>query len=363
MITITNIPTQVVVNQPFLIQGNTSEALRGEQIRLSIDRQFSLSAGLVSDNGTWEVNFVFNSPGSRRLTIRIGSESQTANIEVTTSSPSIRITDLPDPIKVLEPFTIQGEVDNLENGEELLIRIDRRFDVARPIVQDSRWSANLVLSQSGQRLLEVIVSEQERFQVNINVERGSLPLELITRQVWGAPPTPSSLPNLNPQRITIHHTEYPTLSPSASLNTEFTRMRDIRNLHVNDNGWSDFGYHYAIMPSGRVYEGRYSAKRGAHDQINDGFGVVFDGRFQLSGSRITDEAFNSAVALCTQLCRLIGIIEPTTPVPTRTADFGTRSLPRILGHRDRVRTDCPGMSNGTSVRLEEIRQAVKAALS
>ncbi|MDJ0707707.1 MAG: peptidoglycan recognition family protein [Leptolyngbyaceae cyanobacterium MO_188.B28] len=360
MITITNIPTQVVINQPFLIQGNVSDDLRGEQIRLSIDRQFNSSAGFVSDDSNWEVNFVFNSPGTRRITIRIGSESQTANIEVNPGSPSIRITEIPDEIKVLEAFTIQGQVDGLENGEELLIRIDRQFDVARPIVQDGRWSANLILNQSGNRLLEVIVSDQESFQININIK--GLDLEIITRQVWGAPPTPSGLPNLNPKRITIHHTEYPTLSPNASLNTKFSRMREIRRLHVRDNGWLDFGYHYAIMPSGRVYEGRYSRKRGAHDVINDGFGVVFDGRFQLSGSRITDAAFDSAVALCTQLCQVIGITDPTTLVPTRTADFGTRSLPRIIGHRDRVNTDCPGKPNGTSVRLEEIRQAVRAAL-
>lgn len=362
MITITNIPTQVFINQSFRIQGNVSEDLRGEQIRLSIDGQFSSSAGFVSDDSTWEINdIVFTYSGVRHIAIRIGSESQTANVEVYLASSSIRITEIPDEINVLEAFTIKGEVDGLENGEELLIRIDRQFDVARPSVQDSRWSANLLLNQHGKRLLEVIVSDQEKLQINISVK--GLELEIITRQVWGAPSTPSGLPNLNPKRITIHHTEYSTLSSSASLYTEFSRMREIRRLHVMDRRWSDIGYHYIIMPSGRVYEGRYSRKRGAHDLINDGFGVAFDGKFQLSGSRITDAAYDAAVALCTQLCQVIGITDPTILVPTRTADFGTRSLPRIIGHRDRVNTTCPGMRNGTSVRLEEIRQAVREALS
>ena len=119
------------------------------------------------------------------------------------------------------------------------------------------------------------------------------------------------------------------------------------------------------MPSGRIYEGRPNGKKGAHDKFNDGFGVAFDGSFQTVGSKITNAQFNSAVALCTQLCKKIGISDPTTLVPTPIQKMGQASpkqLPRILGHRDRIDTDCPGMNKGSSARLEEIRQEVNKNL-
>jgi hypothetical protein len=365
MITI-NVPDQVETNQNFVIQGTASNDLLGKPVELIIDNQFKISGGNVAEDGTWQINFVFLSPGDRRLKIAIGDEINTAyaQIKVIQEVPDLRITHFPTILKTLEPFVIKGEADNLEDGEELLIRIDGRFNVANPIVEGGKWDAQIVLSQGGSRLLEVIASDQEQIQKTIKVTCDD-DLTIITRQVWGASPTPGSLPNLKAKRITIHHTVYPTLSPNASQATEFQRMRSIYDLHVNHNKWSDIGYHYVIMPSGRVYEGRYDKKRGAHDKINDGFGVAFEGSYHLPGSMITEAQFQSAVKLCTRLCKRIGITDPTVCVSTRTAFAGNpyRKLPLILGHRDRYAGTCPGMPNGTSVRLEEIRQVVKATLS
>jgi hypothetical protein len=366
MITITSVPETIETNQNFVIKGTASDDLREKPVELIIDYQYKVSGGNVADDGTWQINFVFLSAGDRRLKIVIGDPTNNtayANIQVVEAVPTIRITHLPTTIKTSEPFVIKGEVDNLANGEELLIRIDGQFDVAKPIVEGGKWDAQIVLSQGGRRLLEVIASDQEKLQKEIDIQESSPSLNIITRQVWGAPPTPSSLPNLNAQRITIHHTTNPALSPSASQTSEFQRMRSIRDYQVNSNGWADIGYHYVIMPSGRIYEGRYDRKRGAHDVINDGFGISFDGNY--SSSSITEAQFNSAVALCTQLCERMGINDPTVLVSTPTYFSGNpnRNLPRILGHRDRGNTSCPGTPNGTTVRLEQIRQAVKRALS
>ena len=39
---------------------------------------------------------------------------------------------------------------------------------------------------------------------------------------------------------------------------------EIRGWHVNDNGWSDIGYHYVIRRDGTVEHGRPVATAGAH---------------------------------------------------------------------------------------------------
>lgn len=44
---------------------------------------------------------------------------------------------------------------------------------------------------------------------------------------------------------------------------------EIRRWHVNDNGWSDIGYHYVIRRNGIVEYGRPVEKAGAHARGNN----------------------------------------------------------------------------------------------
>lgn len=41
-------------------------------------------------------------------------------------------------------------------------------------------------------------------------------------------------------------------------------VEDIRDWHVNGNGWSDVGYHYIIKLDGEIQVGRLEKKIGAH---------------------------------------------------------------------------------------------------
>jgi hypothetical protein len=273
----------------------------------------------------------------------------------------ITITEFPAKAKTSEPFTLKGTATDVDDGDDLLIRVDDKFDVARPRVQGGKWEVTLIFNQAGNRQIEVIASDQDRTKTTIILESGDI--QIISRSTWNAKPPKNSLADLpNPKRITIHHTVLPTLSAEASQATEEQRMRNIQAGEMTGTqNFSDIGYHYVIMPSGRIYEGRPNSKKGAHDMINDGFGVAMEGTFHLE-EKITNAQFNSAVALCTQLCKKIGIKDPTMLVPTpntRQGEPSPKQLPRIIGHRDRVNTICPGMNQD---RLEEIRQAVKARL-
>ena len=49
----------------------------------------------------------------------------------------------------------------------------------------------------------------------------------------------------------------------ASRSTK-QKVAEIRRWHVEDNGWSDIGYHYLIDRNGKVEEGRPLEKAGAH---------------------------------------------------------------------------------------------------
>ncbi|MEG3938541.1 peptidoglycan recognition family protein [Microcoleus sp. S36b_A3] len=275
---------------------------------------------------------------------------------------SVRITEFPPKANTSEPFVLKGTTTNVDDGDELLILVDDNFEVARPRVQGGKWEITLIFNQTGDRKIEVIASDQDRAEITLRLESGEI--KIISRRVWGAKPPNNSLADLpSPKRITIHHTVFPTLFVTASQATEEQRMRDIQASEMKSpQNFSDIGYHYVIMPSGRIYEGRPNSKKGAHDVFNDGFGIAMEGSFHLSGSNITDEQFDSTVALCTQLCKKIGITDPTTLVSTpidKDREPSPKSLPRIIGHRDRVDTICPGMGEA---RLKDLRQAVKARL-
>lgn len=274
----------------------------------------------------------------------------------------ITITKSPQNPKTSEPFILKGTATDLEDGDELLILVDDQFEVARPRIQQGKWEVTLIFNRGGQRRVEVIASDQDKAEITLTFDTGAP--EIISRSVWGAKPPKTSLAGLpNPKRITIHHTVLPTLSPSASPAVERQRMKDIQSGEMNPpQNFSDIGYHYVIMPSGRIYEGRPNSKKGAHDVLNDGFGVALEGSFHLDGSNITEQQFKSAVSLCVMLCKKIGITDPTVKVSTpikRQGGPSTANLPRIVGHRDRIAVLCPGLKES---RLVQLRQEVKEQL-
>lgn len=91
--------------------------------------------------------------------------------------------------------------------------------------------------------------------------------EIISRRAWGAKPPKNVVHTRWYSGMTgwVHHSESPAPSQSADRKTEYSVMQSIQSFHMGPSrGWSDIGYHYCIMPSGRVYEGRGYGVVGAH---------------------------------------------------------------------------------------------------
>jgi len=369
MLRITQIPKDpVVAKQAFSILGVASTDYAGKRLTVTVDGSYQTQGPVVPPDGNWRVVFMFQQAGNRRLAVAIGQETAETTIKVVATAPPpprpprLRFTNVPASVQTEQMFSLEGQADNYVDGAQLVLRVDRKYELARPRVQAGKWQAPVFLHEPGRRSFQIIGSEQDWAEITLDVR--STPtheVQVMPRSSWTNQPTPTSLPTLLPQRITLHHTDLSgSLPVNASKDQEAQRMRLIWSSHVNGNGWSDIGYHFIIMPSGRVYEARSERKRGAHDVVNDGLGIAFDGKY--TSQTISNQQFQAAVALCTELCKRYGINDPVTPVPTPTADFGTRNLPRICGHRDRVSTACPGSEGGKTVRLPDIRKAVKERL-
>ncbi len=393
MLKITQAPTTPVqIKQKFTILGTASPSDASRNLLLIIDDQFKVTGPLVDMDGSWRVEFLFQQAGDRHLTIALDDRDSVSLVvrvvapaggvtpippktpapaptptPAPTPAPArtrVSFTNVPTLIRADSAFTVGGAATGYQDGDLLVIRVDRTIELGKPKVRDGKWQAALLFRQSGRRLLEIVGAAQDQAQVVLEV-LPALPvsnLQILSRRVWRSQPTPSELPNLQPQRITIHHTFVsPTLPTNASQDAESQRMQNIWRSHVQGNGWSDIGYHYIIMPSGRIYEARAEQKRGAHDVVNDGLGIAFDGVY--NAATIAPAQFQSAVALCTRLFQRYNWGDPTVPVPTPTANFGTRNLPLICSHRDRVATECPGSEGGRTVRVDDIRREVKSHLT
>ena len=144
---------------------------------------------------------------------------------------------------------------------------------------------------------------------------------IIPRKRWGAN-RPKNVPQPATWRsggtLWVHHTEGTEPSAQATVDTESAVMRSIQSFHQNTRGWSDIGYHYVIMPSGRIYEGR-------------GYGVV--------GAHCPGHNAEPSVSFA-------GSYDDHAPTPAAVESLGwLRAYLKASGykgHRDGFSTSCPG---------------------
>lgn len=81
-------------------------------------------------------------------------------------------------------------------------------------------------------------------------------------------------------RITVHHDAIMPV-PSGSYADSLRRLQLIRTGHLN-KGWADIGYHFAIDPSGRIWQARPLELQGAHVKDNNpgNLGIVIFGNYE-----------------------------------------------------------------------------------
>jgi len=161
---------------------------------------------------------------------------------------------------------------------------------------------------------------------------------IITCDSWAARP-PSSTLVMNTgttQKIVIHHTAYPN-STDYSVNQAIWLARDIQNLHMDGNGWSDTGQHFTVSRGGFILEGRHRSLEGlrsgtqqvvaAHSPGENGRGIGIESE----GTYITETPTRALLEALTKLCVAI------------CTQYGLHAH-NIFGHWDFQATQCPGIA-------------------
>uniref|UniRef100_A0A8C0K956 Peptidoglycan recognition protein 2 n=1 Tax=Canis lupus dingo TaxID=286419 RepID=A0A8C0K956_CANLU len=145
---------------------------------------------------------------------------------------------------------------------------------------------------------------------------------------WGAAPyrgSPRSL-QLPLGFLYVHHTYIPA-PPCTDFAHCAADMRSMQHFHQDTRGWDDIGYSFVIGSDGYVYEGRGWHWVGAHTLGHNsrGFGVAFVGNY--TAELPTEAALRTVQDVLPGCAVRAGFLRP---------DY------TLLGHRQLVRTDCPG---------------------
>ncbi|XP_045709227.1 N-acetylmuramoyl-L-alanine amidase [Phyllostomus hastatus] len=145
---------------------------------------------------------------------------------------------------------------------------------------------------------------------------------------WGAAPyrgRPKPL-RLPLGFLYVHHTYLPA-SPCTAFERCAAKMRSMQRFHQDTQGWEDIGYSFVVGSDGYVYEGRGWHWVGAHTLGHNsrGFGVAIVGNYT---AELPADAVLSTVRDVLPRCAVrAGLLRP---------DYA------VLGHRQLVRTECPG---------------------
>lgn len=110
------------------------------------------------------------------------------------------------------------------------------------------------------------------------------------------------------------------------------KVAEIRRWHVEDNGWSDIGYHYIVDRNGQVFDGRPEGRSGAHTRGHNAnsIGICLIGGFGSSETDNFDEHYTPKQEQV--LRKLIAGIE-------RRYD-----IKKISGHNQYAAKACPGFN-------------------
>ena len=146
---------------------------------------------------------------------------------------------------------------------------------------------------------------------------------VVSRGRWRAEaPRRSRAPRGPLVAVVLHHTDVPIADLGFDRASEAAYMRRIQHAHFARE-FADIGYHFVVMPSGRIYEGRPISALGAHvaGHNTGSIGIAVAGDFNIE--------------------------QPSAEALAGVAHVLDRLVPRgrevpLLGHQDLAPKDCPG---------------------
>lgn len=125
-------------------------------------------------------------------------------------------------------------------------------------------------------------------------------------------------------------------------------MQYIQDLHMDQNGWGDIGYSFAVGGDGEIYEGRGWNVVGAHapGYNSKSVGIVFIGDYRsmeasmahlvFYSNKINAISFSADLPSFKMLKAAVDFIAAGVTTGLIAPDY------KLIGHRQAKATECPG---------------------
>ena len=176
----------------------------------------------------------------------------------------------------------------------------------------------------------------------------------VTQSVWRAglsDPIGQRI-GLPTTHIVIHH----SADANMILSDYTSLVKNIYDIHTNQNGWDDIGYNYLIAPNGVIFKGRepqsytQDVVQGAHmcNKNENTVGICMIGNF--TNNLPTKEALKSLYLLAGWKAgkdKIDPFGKTLHEVGPTSANMPASMLANVCGHRDGCQagyTECPGSS-------------------
>ncbi|XP_069356620.1 peptidoglycan-recognition protein LB-like [Maniola hyperantus] len=149
----------------------------------------------------------------------------------------------------------------------------------------------------------------------------------VTRAQWSARAAKQKLPLPTPVPYVVIHHSY---SPPACYDGPQCKkaMRSMQNFHMDDRGWWDIGYNFAVGGDGAAYEGRGWDILGAHtlhfNNVSIGICLIGD--------------WSTTLPPTSQLKTAQALIAAGVELGYLKEDY------KLVGHRQVRDTECPGIA-------------------
>ena len=148
--------------------------------------------------------------------------------------------------------------------------------------------------------------------------------------------------------LQVHHTGSPAYKhfykADGSHESELTRQYNMRQFHINTNGWSDIAQHFTVFPNGKIVTGRSLSKTtavGITGWNTNKICIEIYGNFDKGQDVMNAQQKEAVIALYGELCKHFGITPSTSTIrPHAWFTSGGTNLGTYVAGKSRK--TCPG---------------------
>ena len=247
---VTGFPNEVEVGQSFVVEGTASPRDLGKTLLITIDDIFPTDGSVIGEDGNWQVNFIFNQAGERKMTISLGTDREEIVIKAVVPIDNDDDEETPQPSGAVT-INLSGSVGSggVNKAEDVKAVKKRLHDLGYTWVGDPSSASLSTGFIQGIRLFQSIIAGRSRIAGDGRVDVGAVThrwLQAANAPAW------RTMPNSDPAANFVNFEKQQT-NDDHDFGTSWmadTIAAIARDYQANSLGSSPFTINDVSRPKG-----------------------------------------------------------------------------------------------------------------